>query len=169
MRFFHGMTPELYTLWCNSLRMYTRIMYEDAICRGLVLLTGVVSIVPHWATRNDVDKSITPWWRHQMETFSALLALCARNSPVTGESPHKGKWRGTLIFSLICARINDWINNREVGDLRRHRAHYGVTVMTYHISEMKTRIIRKKSWRESQYSRQRSYQYDLISRPCWQN
>ena len=26
-----------------------------------------------------------PWWRHQMETFSALLALCARNSPVPGE------------------------------------------------------------------------------------
>ena len=27
------------------------------------------------------------WWRHQMETFSALLALCAGNSPVTGEIP----------------------------------------------------------------------------------
>ena len=28
-----------------------------------------------------------PWWRHQMETFSALLALCAGNSTVTGEFP----------------------------------------------------------------------------------
>ena len=28
---------------------------------------------------------INPWWRHQMETFSALLAFCAGNSPVTGE------------------------------------------------------------------------------------
>ena len=27
------------------------------------------------------------WWRHQMETFTALLALCAENSPVTGEFP----------------------------------------------------------------------------------
>ena len=27
------------------------------------------------------------WWRHQMETFSALLALCAGNSPVIGEFP----------------------------------------------------------------------------------
>ena len=27
------------------------------------------------------------WWRHQMETFSALLALCAENSPVAGEFP----------------------------------------------------------------------------------
>ena len=66
-------------------------------------------------------------WRHQMETFSALLALCARNSPVTGESPHKGQWRGALMFSLICA--NDWVNNGEAGDLRRHRSHYDVTVM----------------------------------------
>ena len=70
-----------------------------------------------------------PWWRHQMETFSALLALCAGNSPVPVNSPHKGQWRGALMFSLICARINDWVNNREAGDLRRHRGHYDVNVM----------------------------------------
>ena len=29
----------------------------------------------------------TSWWRHQMETFSALLTICAGNSPVTGEFP----------------------------------------------------------------------------------
>ena len=28
-----------------------------------------------------------PWWRHQMEIFSALLAICAGNSPITGEFP----------------------------------------------------------------------------------
>ena len=27
------------------------------------------------------------WWRHQMETFSALLAICAGNSPVPSEFP----------------------------------------------------------------------------------
>ena len=32
-------------------------------------------------------ENITTWWRHQMETFSALLVLCAGNSPVTGEFP----------------------------------------------------------------------------------
>ena len=46
------------------------------------------------------------WWRHQMKTFSALLALCAGNSPVTGKSPHKGQWRGALVFPLICTWIN---------------------------------------------------------------
>ena len=33
------------------------------------------------------------------------------------------------MFSLICAWINRWVNNREAGDLRRHRAHYDVIVM----------------------------------------
>ena len=35
------------------------------------------------------------------------------------------------MFSLICARINSRVNNREAGDLIRHRAHYDVTVMTF--------------------------------------
>ena len=42
-----------------------------------------------------------------------------------------GKQRGALIFSLICARINGWVNNGEAGGLRRHRAHYDVIVMIY--------------------------------------
>ena len=44
-------------------------------------------------------------------------------------SPHKGQWRGFFMFSLICVWINDWVNNREAGDLRRYRAHYDVIVM----------------------------------------
>ena len=32
-------------------------------------------------------KSLYAWLRHQMETFSALLAICAGNSPVSGEIP----------------------------------------------------------------------------------
>ena len=59
------------------------------------------------------------WWRHQIETFSALLAICAGNSPVPVNSLHKGQWRGALMFSLICVWINGWANNREAGDLRR--------------------------------------------------
>ena len=69
------------------------------------------------------------WWRHKMETFSALLALCVGNSPITGQWPYKGQWRGALMFSLICAWMNGWVNHREVGDLRRHHAYYNVIVM----------------------------------------
>ena len=74
-------------------------------------------------------KVLNACWRHQMKTFSALLALCAGNSPVLVNSAHNGQWRGALMFSLICAWINDWANNREAGDLRRHRGHYNVIVM----------------------------------------
>ena len=44
-------------------------------------------------------------------------------------SPHKGQWRGALMFSLICVWINGWVNNCEAGDLRPYRAHYDVTLM----------------------------------------
>ena len=45
--------------------------------------------------------------------------------------PHKGQWREALVFSLICSFINGSVNNREAGDLRRHRSHYDVIVMKY--------------------------------------
>ena len=45
-------------------------------------------------------------------------------------STHKGQWRRALMFSLIYVWINDWVNNREAGDLRRYRAHYDVIVMS---------------------------------------
>ena len=43
--------------------------------------------------------------------------------------PHKGQWRGALMFTLICAQKNGWVNNGEAGDLRRYLAHYDVIVM----------------------------------------
>ena len=88
------------------------------------------SINTHERKRTRYIRSHThPWWRHQMEPFSALLALCAGNSPVPVNSLHKGQWRGVLMFSLMYVWINDWVNNREAGDLRRHRTHNDVIVM----------------------------------------
>ena len=46
-------------------------------------------------------------------------------------SPHKGQWRGALMFSLIYAWKHVWVNNREAGDLRRHRVNYDIIVMIY--------------------------------------
>ena len=45
-------------------------------------------------------------------------------------SPHKGQWHGVWVFFFIYAWTNDWVNNRDAGDLRRHRAHYDVSVMS---------------------------------------
>ena len=70
------------------------------------------------------------WWRHQMETFSALLALCTGNSPITGK--FHAKRPVTRSFGVFwCAWINGWVNSHEAGDLRRHCAHYDVTVMNH--------------------------------------
>ena len=92
------------------------------------------------ASFNQIIWIIKSSWRHQMETFSALLAICAGNSPFPGEfSAHKGQWRGALMFSLICVWINDCVNNREAGDLRRYRAHYDVIVIQCCTSNMKSK------------------------------
>ena len=70
------------------------------------------------------------WWRHQMETSSALLALCAGNFTGHCWIPLI-KASDTKLWFFFDLRLNKrWVNNREVGDLRRHRAHYDVTVMS---------------------------------------
>ena len=63
--------------------------------------------------------------------FRVTGHLCGEFTGPRWNFPHKGQWRGALIFSLICVWINGWVNNREAGDLRRCRAHYNVTVMWY--------------------------------------
>ena len=62
-------------------------------------------------------------WKHFPRNWPFVRGI----SPVN--SPHKGQWRGALMFSLICVWINGWVNNREAGDLSRYRAHDDVTVM----------------------------------------
>ena len=58
-------------------------------------------------------------WSHTMTSSNGNMFHVTGNLP-----PHKGQWRGALMFSLIW--INGWVNNREAGDLRRH---YDVNVM----------------------------------------
>ena len=61
-------------------------------------------------------------------------------------SPHKGQWRGALMFSLICTWTNGWVNNLEAGDLRRHRAHYDVIVMLSHATYDHIQCVRETSF-----------------------
>ena len=108
--------------------------FPKGLVRCLNVMTSSSCIGLHEWQGSIQQKIITPllhatWWRHQMESFSALLAICAGNSPVPVNSPHKGQWRGALMFTLICLWTNDWVNNREAGDLRRLRVHYDVIVM----------------------------------------
>ena len=65
-----------------------------------------------------------------MESFSALLAICAGNSPIPGEFPAQRPVTRSFDVFLICVWINGWENNRKAGGLRRHHAHYDVIVMS---------------------------------------
>ena len=79
-----------------------------------------------------VSNNLTIWEYFAKEMFVSPLHMvwCMMTSsngniprsPVN--SPHKGQWRGSLMFSSICAWINGWVNSREAGDLIRHRTHY---------------------------------------------
>ena len=64
-------------------------------------------------------------WKHFPRNWPFMRGI--HRSPMN--SPHKGQWRGALMFPLICAWIHGWVNNRKAGDLRRYRTHYDVTVM----------------------------------------
>ena len=64
-------------------------------------------------------------WKHFRRYWPFVRRI--HRSPVN--SPHKGQWRGALMYFWICVWINGWVNTREAGDLRRYRAHYDVTVM----------------------------------------
>ena len=70
-------------------------------------------------------------------------------------SSHKGQWRGALMFSLICVWINGWVNKREAGDLRRHRAHYDFTVMRFQVILLA--IWRNAKWPEKNHEILRHY------------
>ena len=70
--------------------------------------------------------------RHHMETLSSLLALCEGNPPVDF-SPYKSQWPGALRVFFSSAPTPEQTvsraNNRDAGNLRRHRAHYDATVI----------------------------------------
>ena len=80
---------------------------------------------------------VTSWWRYQKEAFFVSLPFVRGIHRWSVNSPHKDHWRGALTFSLIYAWINVWVNTRDAGGLKSHRAHNDVTVMWYHLQIMK--------------------------------
>ena len=81
-------------------------------------------------------------WKHFPRYWPFVCGI--HRSPVN--SPHKDQWRGVLMFSLICAWINGWVNNRESDNLRRHCAHYDVIVMDLSIISLRIVDECKRQW-----------------------
>ena len=120
---------------------FERFSVNSFVKSGMILTENLANRV--WnvfsVSTHRVIMAATHYLRRSAEAFM-MTSLNGNIFSVTGHlfgeftarppvnSPHKGQWRGALIFSLICTRINGWENNGEAGDLRRHRAYYDVTV-----------------------------------------
>ena len=88
--------------------------------------------IPPTTTRSYIQNDDVIKWKHFPRYWPFVRGIY--RSPLN--SPHKGQWRGAFMFSLICTWINGWVNNREAGVSRCHRAHYDVIVMksAFHVS-----------------------------------
>ena len=106
------------------------------------------------------------WWRHQMETFSALLALLCGEFTGLRWIPHTKASHAELWCFFICAWINAWVNNREASDLRRYRAHYDVTVMWSRLLWSRLLIVDKLLTRFEFHQRQKCDIKKLVWRAC---
>ena len=111
-------------------------MISGNVCEIFDVGTSLMSVsVVSFMTTDDVAsagqyQTRSAWWRHPKYKKNPCywpLVWGIHRWPVN--SPHKGRWREALMFSLICPWIKGWINNREAGDLRRHRDPYNVIVM----------------------------------------
>ena len=92
-------------------------------------------------------------------------------SPVN--SLHKGQWRGALVFCLICAWTNGWVNNRDAGDLRRHRAHYDIMTVVVFLKYIKKHPFHQMdfwliwcTYAIGTYFRTQSRPWSAVSNPC---
>ena len=117
----------LYVTSTNLSKMMTLLRNYCWIDRCIVVVEceKLLLAAPTPILHDDIIK-----WRHFLHYWSFVRGI--HQSPVN--SPHKGQWHGAVMFSLICAWINGWVNNREAGVLRGHRTHYDVTVMTPQLS-----------------------------------
>ena len=112
-------------LWteCRWSRSHETTLVYNAMMHQWCLFISTI----HWSeNHDDVIK-----WKHFPGYWPFVWGI--HRWPVN--SPHKGQWRKTLMFSLICAWTNAWINTRDAGYSRRHQAHYDVAVMCGPICE----------------------------------
>ena len=113
---------ERITHWCRGHRCQSARLSVSLSVRALEFIVAQPTKILY--------ASFT-WWRHQMETFSALLALSAGNSPVAGEFPAQRPVTRNFDVLFDLRWVNGWVNNREAGELRCHRAHYDVIEMIF--------------------------------------
>ena len=90
-----------------------------------------LSPFPEWPLYCVNREPRVPCWHHddviKWKRFQRYWSF-VRGIPGLRWIPRTKPWRGAFMFSLICAWINCWVNNREAGDLRRYHPNYDVIV-----------------------------------------
>ena len=120
----------------SGMRALSQILSDESLSYSLKhISTGEHSLHISWRNTHLLHLNfLFSWWRHQMETCSASLAFVRgihrwlrgiNRSPVN--SPHTHVTRSFDVFFDL--RLNKRLSKQDAGELRRHRAHYDVTVM----------------------------------------
>ena len=128
----------LEVFWGHSPRMRSGGLGDEGSLRNSIGWEFIFFIKTHFMEEHSSPTSIFSVclyddvikWKH----FPRHWLLCREFTGDCGEfTSHRWipftQWRRALMFSLICAWTNSWINDQDAGNLRRHRAHNDVTVM----------------------------------------
>ena len=136
-----------HSLYCPLYRTYSSgwilsiFGTDERVCRQIwsLTLTYAFKVIQQWLC-NKADKiwHVLPFPLYSTYISRSIPSIFFTMTSSNGNSFHitgplcgeftDHRWSGALIF-FIFAWINGWVNNHETGDLRRHGAHYDVTVM----------------------------------------
>ena len=118
----NGLTLNITLEWLLSLWLIFSILNSNSFLNAIKTIRGqtresilILHEIKSQRVLNETTRFVpSPWWRHQMETFSALLAICAGNSPVPGEFPtQRPVTRGFDVFFDL--RLNKRLSKQSLG------------------------------------------------------
>ena len=127
----------IFTLIYPATKFHGECRYEEVLGKNDIIITTtlfvllplvvMIGLYAHMTViaGREVGHDDVIEWKHFPRCWS--LVCWIHRWPVN--SPLKGQWQRTMMFSLICVWTNGRVNNRDAGDLRRYRVHYDVTVM----------------------------------------
>ena len=123
-------------------RRHDVVFHNDVIIASCARWGNIVVSLYLKASYETGPRNTLPWWRHQMETFSALLSLCAGNSPVTGEFPARPVTRSFDVFFDL--RLNKLLSKQSWGwwfeTPSRSLWHHRNVVITYENASLGTPV-----------------------------
>ena len=127
MRFFSAMARYIWYIWWHYL--YYHVFFLFHFCYHFIIFFCVIWVDPDLSFKTYVCgcRSVVKlcpwvcsaiclcsWWRHQMEIFSASLAICAGNLPVPDDFPaQRSVTRSFDVFFDL--RLNKWLSKQSWG------------------------------------------------------